>query len=494
MAENKEPMSFKKVITIIVIVILALLMVGGASYIIAMVSQSKAEAQSTWGSYNGEAILLEPNTVFYNTLASSEDLSNAYLSGDYNTMISEYQNAYQQQVLFVALNQEAKEAGIIAPQDMVDDLILETGVYNGADGTFSEEVYNSATEAQKLSINNYYKTLLPYTIVVSDLQNTVISEAERAFVESLAAKTRSFEYFVINYNVYPDEKAVAFANENDGLFDTVDLSVLTCSTEDNAKIAYDALERGTAWAEVVSFYSEDGYKDSEGKVGDLPVFGLLSNLADENDLEQITSLESGSYSSPLASPNGVYIIYKLDSAIEKADLSDAETLSLIKYYISSNNLDDMSVYLEGSVLKASDLAKTDFEKAAESVNATIFTVSDVNNNIGNSSYIGGLAYYDENGYLASVSQSEAVSRELFTIALDSVTDAIKVDEVDNVYVVARVTDINDENEAMASITAMFYSYYASSQPVNDKFYAVFTSDKYEDNFYAQMLTQLFGSV
>ena len=85
---KKEPMTFKKLITIIIIVVLALLMVGGVYYVVVMIAQSKAEKSSAWGSYDGESINLENNSVFYNTLVNDSNLQTAYLNGDYNTLLS----------------------------------------------------------------------------------------------------------------------------------------------------------------------------------------------------------------------------------------------------------------------------------------------------------------------------------------------------------------------------------------------------------------------
>ena len=49
---KKEPMSFKKVLTIIIIAILAVLMLGGIYYIVLMFQQSKSENLNAWGFYD----------------------------------------------------------------------------------------------------------------------------------------------------------------------------------------------------------------------------------------------------------------------------------------------------------------------------------------------------------------------------------------------------------------------------------------------------------
>ena len=49
---KKEPVSFKKVLTIIIIAVLALLMLGGIYYIVLMFQQSKAQNMNAWGFYD----------------------------------------------------------------------------------------------------------------------------------------------------------------------------------------------------------------------------------------------------------------------------------------------------------------------------------------------------------------------------------------------------------------------------------------------------------
>ena len=486
-------MSIKKIITIIIIVVLALLMVGGVYYVIVLVAQSKAEKASAWGYYDGESIVIENNNVFYNTLVNDSNLQTAYLNGDYQSLYDSYLSAYQAQVIFTAISKEAGQARIAAPQTLVNDLILKAGVYNGSDGKFSQDVYNSATETEKAQVNTYYTNYYPYNLVLSDLQSTIVSEQEAEFVKTIAENSRSFEYFVIDYNAYPDELATAYAADNEGLFDTMDLSILSATSEEKINQALEALNAGTEWADVVTTYSEDGYASQGGSAGTVMVYAILSNLADEADIDKITTLEEGTYSEPIASPYG-YVIYKADKAIEKADYSDAEVISTIKHYIYEDDPDSITPYIETAVGLAASQAQTDFAGAAEAANASIVTVSDAENNIGGSEYLGGLSYCDSLGYLASAAEDEAVSKELFTAEVGYVTGAMQITATDHTaYLVARVTEIKDDNTTNSAATVLLYQYYAPLQPLYDRFYNVLGSDKHTNNFYAQFLTSLFST-
>ena len=490
--EKKEKMSFKKLLTIIIIVVLAMLMVGGVYYVVVLINQSKAEKANSWGTYDGEAVLIENNNVFYNTLVNDSNLQTAYLNGDYNSLLSSYYNAYQAQVAHMALTADADEAGIVPVKNEVLDLIIRSGVYNGEDGNYSADVFNASSESERIAVNTYYTNYYPYTAVLSDLQSTILSKQELDFIESLSKNTRTFEYFVINYQAYPDELAAAYGNENADLFRNADISLLTATTETNINAAYEALNAGTDWADVVSTYSVDSYASNGGVVGKLAVFSITPNLSNADDLEQILSLEPGQYTAPIAAPNG-YAIYKLNSAVTDADFTDETTLKAVKYYLSQNNSDEVVPYIEAAVGTATALAQSDFEGAAESVNSDIYTVSSVNDNVAGSQYLSTMSSYDSLGYLAEQSSDETLSRELFTSEEGHVTGSLASTSAANTYIVAKVSEINDDNTTSAYITTMLYNYYAPQQPAYDRINNALNSSRHVNNFYTQFLTTLFSS-
>ena len=490
--EKKEKLSFKKLITILVIVVLALLMVGGLYYVIVLVNQSKAEKANAWGTYDGEAILIENNNVFYNTLVSDSNLQTAYLSGDYSTLYSSYYNAYQAQVAYMALKKDADEAGITAPQDLVNDLIIRSGVYSDEDGNFSADVFNASSESSRITVNTYYTNYYPYTAVLSDLQSTILSKEELDFIESIANKTRTFDYFVINYQAYPDDLAAAYGRENIDLFLNADISIISASSEEKINAAYEALNAGSDWADVTTTYSEDSYASNSGIVGAMAAFAIMPNMTNAEDIQQLTSLKAGEYTAPIAGPNG-YTIYKLNSDITTPDFSDKATLDSVKYYINQNNPDEVTPYVDAAVGLATAMAQTDFEGAAESVNSDIINVASVTDNIAGSQYLGSISSYDSLGYLAEQAEDETVSRELFTADLGYVTGAMQSTEASGTYIVVKVAEISDDSVTNSYVTTMLYNYYAPQQPAYDRINNALSSSLHESNFYTQFFTTLFSS-
>lgn len=310
--------------------------------------EPKRTDYNAWGYFDGNPILIEQNNVFYNTLVNDEDLQKAYLTGDYNVLLSSYHNAYQAQVLFVALTADADMAGIVAPNQLVDELIIASGVYNGDDGRFSEEVFNSKSEDERKSVNDFYSMYYPYSAVISDLKTTIVSEQEKAFVSDLASNTRSYEYFI------------------------TDASIM------------------------------------------------------------------------------------VDSLIEKA--------------------------------------RRDFNGAAKSANAEIVTVSKCNNNPGFSQYLGDLTSNDPKGYLVKAIGDDTFATQVYVVQKGGVVGA-KIDGEDgnSFNIVVRVSDVDDNDTSSSFVTGLLYDYYATTQPVYDRFYNVLSSNRHLDDFYVQFFNTLFSA-
>ena len=455
-------------------------------------SKTSKVPDDAWGLYDGESIVIEYNNVFYNTLVNDLNLQTAYLNGDYQSLFQSYYNAYQAQVAFTALSKEAKKAGIIAPQDMVNDLIIRSGVYNGKDGIFSTEVYNATPDSERNMVNTYYTEYFPYNAVLSDLQSTIVSEQEVNFVENIAKKTRSFEYFVINYLSYPNELAEEFGKKNADLFREANISIISTANEDDIKAASLALKYGATWEETVEAYSEDSYSSNGGFIGTLPLFAITSNMTNAEDIKLLTALQPGKNTAPIAGPNG-YAIYRLNSAIKAADFKNSETLNAVKYYINSVEPESVQTYIESAVKDTSALAVSDFKAAAAKNNATIIFVENVPNNIGESQFLASLSTADTNGFLVAALRYESLYSELFTAEKGYVTGGIAVPDKTGTYIVVKVTDINPNDTSNAYATTLLYNYYAQQQPAYDKINIVLNSSKHVNNFYTQFFNALFSS-
>lgn len=218
--EKKEPWTAKRVITTIIIVALALLMIGGSYYIIIMIRQSNDDG-NVFGYYDGQPIRYEAGSVFAANINQS-DYSTAILNNDFNSLWSIWYSAYQNEIVYQAMNKAGEEAGIIAVPELVNRLIIDSGIYSDGENSFSEEVYKSTQASQRNSQYNYMESIYPYQMVMKDLYDTKVSSRELQTVTELSSKGRNFDYLVVDYNVYPDSLASEY-----------DISAMEKSTDEN---------------------------------------------------------------------------------------------------------------------------------------------------------------------------------------------------------------------------------------------------------------------
>ena len=208
--KKKSTWTPKKIVTTIVIVVLAFLMVF-SSYLLIMYQQNHDDS-NVFGYYDGEAIKYEPGTVFYNSLNGNENYMNAYMSGDWNSLWSLWLSAFQNEVVFRAAAKKSVSDGVVTTKALVDELIVDNGVYASEDGSanFDQSVYDSADYSSKVATYNYMEKIYPFTVFSADIQTAVIGNGEVSFVADQSTATRSFDYFAVNYNAIPDDVASAY--------------------------------------------------------------------------------------------------------------------------------------------------------------------------------------------------------------------------------------------------------------------------------------------
>ena len=357
----------KKVITTIVIAILALLMIGGLYYIVILVQQGTDES-NVFGKYDGTPIKYEANSVFYNTLNSNSAYLAAVQNNDINTIYSSWYQAFQSQVLFTALSKMAEKAEITTPQKLVDKLLINSGVYAAEDGSksFDENVYASKPAADKANTYQYFEKMYPYYAVISDYQTLAMSEAESAFVANLAKNTRTFDYYVVDYNAYPDELAKEYdisemAPVTDADGNTVEptmsqIKAYIYSKDQDAVKPYieEAIANAAAldFEEAANTYGNGVYtiENAVNNIGNSSyMYTGIQNLdtngyvarAYSSDLAKELYTEEAGYVTAPVEVNGSYVVVKIKS-IQSDDSAVSFINMMYSYYNASQAVNDLA--------------------------------------------------------------------------------------------------------------------------------------------------------
>lgn len=440
-----------------------------------------------FGKYGKEDIKYAYGNYFYDQVQNyGSQYSNS--GGDpTQTLYQVWKSAYDSTVLYTAVNQLASKAGIIASDEVVNRAIIDSGAYN-KDDKFDVELYQKATAESKASVEKSVRRSVPYQIVIDDIGSALSSSAEADYVAKMASEGRTFNYVDINASLYPDENASAYALQNKQLFYSMDLSIISVETEDEAKTLSSAIASGEkSFEEVALSSSKDNYAATEGKVGTVYYFGLVSNFKNPEDATKLLTAKSGDIVGPLEGP-GAWSIYRLDSTPLEADYASPELLSTVKAYLASSEDPVVDDYLLALANEFAQNAQDDFAVAAEEAELDVVNVGATPYNLAQSTYLNNLSYSDPQGKLASAVTTTEMGQKLYTAELGTILEPIKSNAS---YLVVQA-DEQVTDEGMGSYIQMFYNYLSGSQNQQDFSQALYTSDQFQDNFLGTFFSTILG--
>ena len=484
--EHKDKKHGKSIGWIIGVIVLILISV---TFILPTTIFSTTSAQTIeFGKYNGEKIELVPSydNYFYNQLYT---LAQTYQMNPQNEM-QLYSQAFYATVLETALSQMAAQAGISVTDQMISTAIVKSGTFADENGNFDMEAYNAASAMEKESMKNQLRDMIPAQIVYQDMTSIKTSDSELEFVSALNDAPRSFEYIIIDYDSYPDADAAAYAEADPAPFTTMDLSVITVATEDEANTILASIQNGeTTFEEAVAASSTDTYKDENGSMGNVMLNSLQNMLVNDEDAAAVFDTAAGSLTSPVQGYAG-WMIFRADSASAPADLTDAEVLSEVKRYISLNDEETMMAYLDAEAQRVYSEAAADFTAAAESNGLPVNEVAASSYNPSYSSFILGLIYNDPEGILASAASADTdYQKTLFTAEENTVLEPV---DAGNCYIIARPVAAGTTNDLYASYIDSLYPAYIPEISAQDLQTGIFSSEGFENNFFQVFLERIMG--
>ena len=456
----------------------------------------------SFGKYDGKSIDYTYDSYFYfqlqNYYSYYVNQYGAEMANNYSYNI--YYSAYQSALLHEALKEKADKAGIQVSSKSVSDAVVKSGFYSDGTSSFSQEIYNQATDMQHKQIVTWMKESLPTDEVVDAYASAKVSKGETEFISSLSADARNFEFIALTGDMYPDTDAAAYIDSHKDLFQYVSLTRVTYATEAEATAALEAIATGTKTMEEAIAESIDSSKESNGKIDKIYRFsldGYLANTSPDSALE-IFMAEEGTSIGPVHTSEG-YTLFFVDQAATDSDTTNASDLFAAKSYITQYDNEVMKAYLEGKAAEISAEAKADFEGTAEKYGLTINTVSSSAENPGDSQYIASFNYSDAsytsngsitNGYIYSaVTADPSFSDKLFSSTLGTVLDPVYTN---NAYIIVRPMEATGSTSYLSSMVSSMYSSYVPTQSLTDYQSSVLNSDKVEDNFISGFLTAAYG--
>ncbi len=470
---------------------MAVLLIIGASFIIGptlgAVLGKRNQGNLVFGTYGKEDISYAYNNYFFDQVQHYADQYKGSQNDPTQTLYQIWKSAYDSTVVYTAVGQLAKQAGIQVNTDVLNRAIIDSGAYH-KDGTFDVDTYQKATTERKSAIESSIRRNLPYRMVMTDVSTVLASEAEREYVGNMASKVRDFSYLLFDSSLYPDSEAIAYALEHKQLFENIELSIISLGSLEDAEEVASSLQSGLyTFEEAAREHSLDMYAQADGYIGTIPFFAIKPNFRYEDEAAALLGAASGSIVGPFETGGG-WAIYRVSTAAEEADVADENTRNLVKAYIGSNEEELMDSYLSNLVTEVSEYAKkTGLVEAALEYDLDLVEVMPTGYNVGKSSFLNNFSYTDPTGMLASYATAE-VQTELFTSAEHTLLEPMKTG---GAYLLIEVGE-DSTDEGMGSYTMMFYDYLAGSQSQENLAQTLYASDLHKDNFLTTFLRVVLG--
>lgn len=440
-----------------------------------------------FGKYGKQEIKYANGNYFYDQVQNYADQNKSSGLDQTQALYQIWKSAYDSTVIFTAINELAAKAGIIAADEVVNRAIINSGAYN-KDGKFDVATYQKASAETKANVEKSIRRSLPYQIVVDDVGTVLSSGSEAEYIATMAGKGRTFRYLPVDQNQYPNELASQYALQNKQLFYTMDLSIISVETADQAKAVYDSIKAGQTTFEAAAVANSlDSYAKAEGKVGQIYYYGIVSNFKNAEDALGLLSAKEGDVIGPFEA-NGSFSVYKVNSAAVESDYASEATLASVKAYLAVNDAALIDTYLNDLAKSWAEAAKSEgLDEVALKNDLTVVEVAATPYNAGKSSYMSDFSYTDTTGLLSSAATGD-VAKQLYTTQPNTLLDPIKVGSS---YLLVEVGE-DALDEGMSSYLSMFYDYYSGSQNQQDFSQALYTSDLFKDNFLTTFLTVILG--
>ena len=290
-----------------------------------------------FGSYAGEEIRYQPGNFFarqYEAIAQSIRDSGQTADLDLQLRIA-WREAFNRTVLHTAILHHAEEAGMDVSSARVDELIASDPRFQ-VNGRFDPQAYERVGSQERFALRTFHRESAIFDQFVTDvLAGVQTADTEREFVAAMSGPERSFDVVRFPFSDFPDAQVRVYAEENEQLFRTLDLAVVTLATEEEAQqIRAQAVEPGNPIGNLARTYSRDLYADQDGEIGSIYAYELQQEMINPDDIELLLALEPGEMSEPIETTAG-WAFYEALAPSEAADLADEETLQTVRSYLQN---------------------------------------------------------------------------------------------------------------------------------------------------------------
>jgi len=326
-----HPFLFIGTVVVLVIVIVAFVLVPA----IVPSEGARSGGDLIFGYYNKTPIKYVANNYFYQVQQTlyQNQRPNPDDSNFMGTMTNIWRQAFEEASIRIGILDEMKQAGFIAPENVVDREIAELSMFQ-ENGRFSSVKYRALDNSSRMNLWRQVQESYIVQTYISDMGNLKSASNEASFVAAMASPQRNFDLAVFPLNSYPDSEIAAFAESHPEISSVVNLSRITITSgEREARQILDSIKNGsTTFEEAARNYSQDWAAERGGEMGITMAFELQYEITDEKTRADVINLGRGEISELVKVTSG-WSIYRANETVRPADLSDLSQSSKIRSYI-----------------------------------------------------------------------------------------------------------------------------------------------------------------
>lgn len=515
---KQSPFIFTGTIIILVLVVVSFVFWGAGDWILPK-RGSLGESQLTFGRYDDVPIELTPGSYFAQMRQSYiEYYANSFGWRGESAEMQATRQAFQEAVIRTAMFDAAKKARYAPPETLVDKTVSELPKYQ-ENGVFSVLKYRRESSIQHIqTVNSVREDML-----IQRYEEDVIGKrsydneagidpfsggkiipavksasGEAIFIGQMAKRQRSFSLAVFPYADYPDSMIVSYVIENPGPFKNTHLSQITVSSsEEDAKTLLRSIQDGKAsFEDQAKSQSKDSFAANGGDAGERMAYELDA-LIPSATRDEIVNLGPGALSSVIKTSSG-WSIFRAQSAAVPADTSNPAVLEKIRQHLTVSERAIIETWL---IARANDFVKDaqtlGFHEAAEKDGVRSYDFGPLAINYGNSPIFPGLSSSPSNSESPEL-QAAAKSKNFWKTAFSTPPGEASApfvidDSLNSVLVIQPIAEIANDRVAEEKARTTFTDTFLGEDAQNSARNAVFTSSKFQDNFFTHYVELFQGN-
>jgi len=480
-----HPFLFIGTVVVLVIVIVAFVLVPAI-----VPGEAGGGGELIFGYYNKTPIKYVPNNYFYQVQQSlyQSQRPNPEDPDFMSIMMSIWRRAFEEAAVRIAILDEMKQAGFIAPEDVVDREMAELAIFQ-ENGRFSLARYRALDDSSRMNLWRQVQENYILQTYMSDLENLKSSSNEASFIADMASPRRSFDLAVFPLDSYPDSEVTAYAQSNPGKFSVVNLSKITITSgEREGRQILDSIKNGTTtFEEAARNYSQDWAAERGGDMGTMMAFELDYEITDEKTIMDVINMARGELSELIRNNTG-WAIYRVNEPTRPADLNDASEKYKVRNYLMSFMRGVTEDWVISNAEKfCGQVRESGFDAAIASAGLTKQSFGPLPLNYGNFSM---MASIRSSGIpeLENAGNNQFFWKAAFSTPLNSPSTPLVIG--DNVIVLFPLEEIPEEEDEIDFIKG-YYTYWVDSA-FQDNYRQYFLLNKKMDDRFFDTFFSLWG--